>query len=68
MDIQKCTAIDPEGHVCLIAHQCHRHTGPSSERQAWGPPGPDFDPKDGCELYIPGDGRWKPVDATRESR
>ncbi len=57
-DIQMCTAVDQDGQVCLIAHECERHTAKPSDNQAWGPPGPDFDPKDGCDFYYPV--KWEP--------
>ena len=50
-DIQMCHAVTDDGKVCLIAHLCVRHTASPSNYQAWGPPGPDFLPKIGCELF-----------------
>lgn len=58
MDKQMCTAVTDTGQVCLVAHECYRHMATPSTVQAYGPPGPDFDPKDGCELYWPV--KWEP--------
>ena len=57
-DIQMCRAVTDEGQVCRVAHECYRHTATASDQQAYGPPGPDFDPKIGCELYWPV--KWEP--------
>lgn len=51
MDIQKCTAVAEDGRVCMMAHKCRRHMGPTGMMQAWGPPGNDFRPESGCENY-----------------
>jgi hypothetical protein len=52
-DIQLCTAVDGDGNVCRVAHECYRHTATPSTMQAYGPPMEDFDPRDGCDGYIP---------------
>lgn len=52
-DIQMCTAVDALGRICQVAHECYRHMAKPSAMQAWGGPGPGFDPKLGCEIGWP---------------
>lgn len=57
-DIQKCAAVDSEGRVCRVAHECYRQTSEAGDFQAYGQPGNGFDPKDGCDNYWPL--KWEP--------
>jgi hypothetical protein len=55
-DIQKCTGMchcDTILHICRIRETCLRYTIQADPFfQTYGPPGKEFQPEFGCELFI----------------